>query len=474
MADISKIRVNGADYDISDTAARESIENIRSGLNEESNARQNADTDLGNRIDGKTSVTIAGQHVATFDADTKVDKITSGSGIRIPVTNASGNQSVLNASGAADAGTAAVRGAGGTLKVGTPSEAGDAATKGYVDGKIAACEPADSAIMKTDEDQTMTAALSLAADPTSNMHAATKRYVDAIRNSITISMDPSTYILTLKYLESGEYTTLGTVDLPLESMLLGASINGNILTLTFRVGEGEQQSVSVDLTSMITTAISNYVTLVTLEDACGTTLASAKDYTDTEVGGEATARQGADNALGLRIDGKSSVTVGGQHVATFDADTKIAKENIDTSIPNNPSDERVPSTKLLKTSVDGEAGVRDTADTALGTRIDDEASARTSADTALGTRIDTLTPVYESFTITSWSSIVGAYPYAYQTTVTSTYTIGNNTVVELINNNAILFATYGFAISAVNGQNITVLSIGEPTSSVTLEVSFVG
>lgn len=66
----------------------------------------------------------------------KVDKITTGTGIRIPVTDASGNQAVLQASASADAGTVAVRGTGGVVKVGTPSDNGDATTKGYVDSVL--------------------------------------------------------------------------------------------------------------------------------------------------------------------------------------------------------------------------------------------------------------------------------------------------------------------------------------------------
>lgn len=80
----------------------------------------------------------------------------------------------------------------------------------------------------------------------------------------------------------------------------------------------------------------------------------------------------------------------------------------------------------------------------------------------------------ETYTISSWTALSSSSPYTYQATVTATATIGNNTIVELINDQAVLFATYGFAIGSVSGQNITIYSIGQPSSSVTLKVSIGG
>lgn len=69
---------------------------------------------------------------------------------------------------------------------------------------------------------------------------------------------------------------------------------------------------------------------------------------------------------------------------------------------------------------------------------------------------------YETLTVssTSWSILNNSSPYTYQATVTLTTTLSENSVVELINNQAVLFATYNFAIGQVNGQNITIYSIG--------------
>lgn len=74
----------------------------------------------------------------------------------------------------------------------------------------------------------------------------------------------------------------------------------------------------------------------------------------------------------------------------------------------------------------------------------------------------------------NWTSLSNSSPYTYQATVTATETIGNDTIVELINDQPVLFATYGFAIGSVSGQNITIYSIGQPSSSVTLKVKIGG
>lgn len=54
------------------------------------------------------------------------------------------------------------------------------------------------------------------------------------------------------------------------------------------------------------------------------------------------------------------------------------------------------------------------------------------------------------------------------------YTFTNNTSVELINNNAVLFAKYGFAIANVDVENqtVTIIAIGQPDSSVNITMIF--
>lgn len=85
-------------------------------------------------------------------------------------------------------------------------------------------------------------------------------------------------------------------------------------------------------------------------------------------------------------------------------------------------------------------------------------------------------PIIETYTIaaTAWAELSGAAPFTYSATVTATHTIGADTICELVNDNAVLFATHGFAIGAVSGQNVTIYAIEKPSTSVTLEVNYYG
>lgn len=82
----------------------------------------------------------------------------------------------------------------------------------------------------------------------------------------------------------------------------------------------------------------------------------------------------------------------------------------------------------------------------------------------------------ETLTIasTAWTTLSDSSPYTYSATVTATTTIGTDSIVELINNQAVLFATYGFAIGSISGQNITIYSIGQPSENVTLTLGVTG
>ena len=82
----------------------------------------------------------------------------------------------------------------------------------------------------------------------------------------------------------------------------------------------------------------------------------------------------------------------------------------------------------------------------------------------------------ETYTIATsdWSALSASSPYTYQATVTATYTIGASTIAELINDSAVDFATYGFAIGSISSQSVTIYSIGQPSASVSLKVNYKG
>lgn len=73
----------------------------------------------------------------------------------------------------------------------------------------------------------------------------------------------------------------------------------------------------------------------------------------------------------------------------------------------------------------------------------------------------------------SWTALSSSDPYTYSATVSipSTTTVGNDSIVELINDQAVLFGTYGFAITDVTGQVVTIASIGQPSADITLKIN---
>lgn len=86
------------------------------------------------------------------------------------------------------------------------------------------------------------------------------------------------------------------------------------------------------------------------------------------------------------------------------------------------------------------------------------------------------TTAIENHTIvaSAWTALSGSAPYTYSATVTVSAEISETSIIELYNNNAVLFAKYGFAIGAVSGQTVTVYSIGQPTESVALTIQIGG
>lgn len=82
-----------------------------------------------------------------------------------------------------------------------------------------------------------------------------------------------------------------------------------------------------------------------------------------------------------------------------------------------------------------------------------------------------LTPQMETITIATFEKAEDIEPYTHIGTATLTTPITENSTIELINNNAILFGTYGFAIGSVDWQNLTIYSIEAPTKSVDLLLS---
>ena len=71
-----------------------------------------------------------------------------------------------------------------------------------------------------------------------------------------------------------------------------------------------------------------------------------------------------------------------------------------------------------------------------------------------------------------WSDVSNVEPFKKGVTIVSTSTIGLRTEVELINDNALEFANYGFAIGSISGQNITIYALKVPATVVVLKIRY--
>lgn len=72
----------------------------------------------------------------------------------------------------------------------------------------------------------------------------------------------------------------------------------------------------------------------------------------------------------------------------------------------------------------------------------------------------------------SWNPTIDILPFVYSATVTATTTISENMVIELYNDDAVLFANYGFSIGKVEGQTLTIYVLDKPEGQITLTINY--
>ena len=83
---------------------------------------------------------------------------------------------------------------------------------------------------------------------------------------------------------------------------------------------------------------------------------------------------------------------------------------------------------------------------------------------------------FTSATIESslWTDLTGSDPFKAQCNITLLELSSAKDVLELINDNAVLFANYGFNIGAVSNTTVTIYALKKPTGSVTLQFEMEG
>ena len=109
---------------------------------------------------------------------------------------------------------------------------------------------------------------------------------------------------------------------------------------------------------------------------------------------------------------------------------------------------------------------------ALGAKIDSIASRVTSLEQNQGSGGSTSSVsafITESVVVSEFSALETSQgAYTHSATVTLTNSLDTMTSIELVNNNPVLFSTYGFAIASASGTSVVVYSIGKPSEDVTL------
>lgn len=188
----------------------------------------------------------------------------------------------------------------------------------------------------------------------------------------------------------------------------------------------------------------------------------------------------ANSIAGSRADSASSVVLGDSAEVRTNSRYSIAI-GYGANVPDNSGDGAIALGYASKATRRGEMNIGTPGNTSAGynnsayrllTGLYDPQSAH---DAATKGYVDGTT---ETLTIadTDWSALSSSDPYTYSATVSVTATIGANSTVELINDNAVSFGTYGFAIGSVDQPNnqITVYSIGSPSVSVNLKINVKG
>lgn len=104
--------------------------------------------------------------------------------------------------------------------------------------------------------------------------------------TLSLDMDPATYVLTLSLLNAdGETLSSGQVDLPLESMVVSASYENGKITLVLQSGD----TLDVDVSEIVSGLVNNSRTIAGIDlkdDVTAKELKDALAYTAEEVGAD--------------------------------------------------------------------------------------------------------------------------------------------------------------------------------------------
>lgn len=142
-------------------------------------------------------------------------------------------------------------------------------------------------------------------------------------HSLELTIDSSTYIVTLKLIsKDGTVLSTGSIDLPLESVVVGGSYDAETKSIVLTLNNG--QTISIPVADLIDGLASQ-----TALDAEITARQQADTALQTKINDETATREQADGALSGRIDELSSNTVKITAQTLTAEQQQQARENID-------------------------------------------------------------------------------------------------------------------------------------------------
>lgn len=153
----------------------------------------------------------------------------------------------------------------------------------------------------------------------------------------------------------------------------------------------------------------------------------------------------------------------------IDAEVGDAKEELKNVYLKKSKDPVTDDGQIVIVNADGSTGYTTETFYEIANRISNLEQNQGSGGSAVSASI------FETIVIDEFSALEEAQgPYTHFAEVTLTNSLDDKASVELLNNNAVLFATYGFAIASVSSGNVvTVYSINKPAESVTLTFEIV-
>lgn len=154
----------------------------------------------------------------------------------------------------------------------------------------------------------------------------------------------------------------------------------------------------------------------------------------------------------------------------IDAKIEDAKEELKNIYLTKSNDTVIDDGQIVVVNADGSTSYSTETLYEITNRISSLEQNQGSGSSFGGTVFETQQIIIE---VSDWTELPDSEPYKYFANVTLSKSLDNAISVELINNNPILFAKYGFAIGEVTAMDeLEIYSIGQPNDSVilTLEV----